>query len=128
MSESASTSGSLDECTPAAKRQRTLARDWKVIDSQGSFKEEWRKQFLVIPHPTNNSQCLCLVCRTHTIKRHFESKLTELPTDAKVSRYKRLLAAYEKERHSIVASTNTGRKQMLATLDHLPEKASLFSC
>ena len=103
MSESASTSGSLDECTPAAKRQRTLARDWKVIDSQRSFKEEWRKQFFVIPHPTNNSQCLCLVCRTvftqlktHTIKRHFESKhksLTELPIDAKVSRYERLLAA-----------------------------------
>ena len=96
-----------------------------MIDSQRSFKEEWRKQFFMIPHPTNNSQCLCLVCRTvftqlktHTIKRHFESKhksLTEIPTDEKVSRYERLLAAYEKERHSIVASTNTGRKQLLAT-------------
>ena len=100
-------SSGVEEGVPGAKRQRTLGKNWKLIDSQRSFKEEWRKQFLVIPHPISNSQCLCLVCRTvftqlktHTIKRHFESKhksLTELSADAKASRYERLFAAYEKE-------------------------------
>ena len=115
-------SSGAEEGAPAAKRQR---RDWKLIDSERSFKEEWRKEFFVIPHPTNNHQCLCLICRTiftqlktHTIKRHVESKhksLIELPTEAKAGKYERLLAAYEKERSSIVASTNIGRKQLLAT-------------
>ena len=124
-SSSSGLSSGTEEGIPATKRQRTLGRDWKLIDSQRSFKEEWCKQFFVIPHPTNNRQCLCLVCRTvftqlktHTIKRHIESKhksLTELPMDAKASRYERLLAAYEKERGSLVASTNIGRKQLLAT-------------
>ena len=62
--------------------------------------------------------CLSLLFKTHAIKRHFESKhksLTEQLTDAKASRYERLLAAYEKERGNLVASTNIGRKQLLAT-------------
>ena len=56
------------------KRQH---RDWKSTDHQRSFKEEWRKQYFVIPHPTTSGQCICLVCLTvfnqfkvYTIKRH----------------------------------------------------------
>ena len=148
MSDEPSTSSSFsglssgaEDGAPAAKRQRTLSRDWKLIDSQRSFKEEWRKQFFVIPHPTNNSQCLCLVCRTvftqlktHTIKRHFESKhksLTELPTDAKASRYKRLPTAHENERGSLVSSTSIGRKQLLAMYKLaliICQKSTSFGC
>ena len=36
-------SSRAEEGAPAAKRQR---RDWKLIDSQRSFKEEWREEFL----------------------------------------------------------------------------------
>ena len=74
---SSSTSGSSDH-PPNSKRQH---RDWKSTDHQRSFKEEWRKQYFVIPHPTTSGQCICLVCLTvfnqfkvYTIKRHFESK------------------------------------------------------
>ena len=54
-------SSGAEEGAPAIKRQR---RDWKLIDSQRSFKEEWRKEFFVIPNPTNGHQYLCLICRT----------------------------------------------------------------
>ena len=69
---SSSTSGSSDH-PPNPKRQH---RDLKSTDHQRSFKEEWRKQCFVIPHPTTSGQCICLVCLTvfnqfkvYTIKR-----------------------------------------------------------
>ena len=74
---SSSTSGSSDH-PPNPKRQNS---DGKSTDHQRSFKEKWRKQYFVIPHPTTSGQCICLVCLTvfnqfkvYTIKRHFESK------------------------------------------------------
>ena len=119
-----SSNGSQTE-TPPLKRQRTLDRNWKAIDSQRSFKEDWRKQYFVIPHPVNSSQCLCLVCRavftqlkSHTIKRHFESKhkpFVSLDSRAKSNKYDRLLAAYESERTVIRQPTEASRQQLLAT-------------
>ena len=85
------TSGSSDH-PPNPKRQH---RDWKSTDHQRSFKEEWRKQYFVIPHPTTSGQSICLVCLTvfnkfkvYTIKRHFESKhknLMGLQPDGKLA-------------------------------------------
>ena len=103
---SSSTSGSSDH-PPNPKRQH---RDWKSTDHQ-SFKEEWRKQFFVIPHPNTSGQCICLVCLTvfnqfkvYTIKRHFESKrknLMSLEPDDAASKYETLLSAYNKEREAL---------------------------
>ena len=71
-------------------------------DHQRSFKEEWREQYFVIPHPTTSGQCICLVRLTvfnqfkvYTIKRHFESKhknLMGLEPDGAASKYERLLS------------------------------------
>ena len=124
-SSSGAASSSNDSQTPPLKRQRMLDRNWKAIDSQRSFKEDWRKQYFVIPHPVNSSQCLCLVCRavftqlkSHTIKRHFESKhkpFVSLDSRAKSNKYDRLLAAYESERNVIRQPTEASRQQLLAT-------------
>ena len=104
---SSSTSGSSDH-PPNPKKQH---RDWKSTDHQRSFKEEWRKQYFVIPHPTTSGQCICLVCLTvfnqfkvYTIKRHYESKhknLMGLEPDSATSKYERLLSAYNKERGAL---------------------------
>ena len=39
--------------------------------------------------------------------------------EAKAGKYERLLAAYEKKRSNIVASTNIGSKQLLARYQRL---------
>ena len=66
----------------------------------------------------------------HSVKdshyQNFESKhksLTELSTDAKASRYERLLAIYEKERSSLVVSANFGISNRLLHIhkDNLPK-------
>ena len=100
-----------DTSQAPSKRQKTLDRDWKAVDGQRSFKEEWRKKYFVIPHPANGNQCLCLVCRavftqlkSHTIKRHFDKKhqsFVSMDPRAKGNKYDRLLAAYQSERMRI---------------------------
>lgn len=79
----------------------------------------------MIPHPSNESQCLCLVCRTvltqlkaHTVKRHFEVKhktLVSLSTSSKSNKYDRLFAAYNAERATLMQPVAASKKQLLAT-------------
>ena len=107
------------------KKAKIHERDWKAVDSQRSFRDSWRKEYFVIPHPTNTSHCLCLICRsvftqlkTHTIKRHFESRhkpYVSLDPHSKSSKYDRLLAAYESERKTLLRPTDTSKKQVLAS-------------
>ena len=111
---------------PSSKKAKIrYERDWKAVDSQRLFKDSWRKDFFVIPHPTNSSHCLCLICRsvftqlkTHTIKRHFESRhkpYVSLEPHSKSSKYERLLAAYESERRTMLKPTDASKKQVLAS-------------
>ena len=61
---------------PSSKKAKIYHdQDWKAVDSQRSFGENWRKEYFVIPHPANSSHFLCLICqsvvaqlKTHTIK------------------------------------------------------------
>ena len=125
-SSSASTFSSSESLAPAPKKTRVhYDRDWKTVDSQRLLKELWRKEYFVIPHPTNSNHCLCLIChcvftqlKTHTIKRHFESKHKSyigLEPHSKSSKYDRLYTAYESERNTLRKPTDVGRKQALAS-------------
>ena len=92
--------------SPSSKKAKIYHdRDWKAVDSQHSFQENWRKEYFVIPHPANSSHCLCLICRsvftqlkTHTIKQHFESRhkqYVQLEPHSKSSKYDRPLGTHE---------------------------------